>query len=397
MNDAIEPVLVGGRGGQGYRGGYHTERILCMMSLFWTRQDLTLLIIILMALPQTMGSLTETVAAAGVEEKDQLETEGATGESFGDLGAPRQRRWNEFGLPMMSSLAGSNVTIDERGPAPGLLETVNLLVGIPSCWKSRERRSVLRRLLPLLLDKLPRGSVAYRFLMSNPGALWADPEAARGGVEGIAAQAFAELAEGFVDLELLGPYDCNPQSLVVPNQAFVFQKNPAATTWKSRHFFRWAIERFRFRYLVKADDDAYLRIEGLHRLSLNLPIRMVYFGYMVAPDPTQDEALVDYHQSAFPVAFALGMCWGVSFDVAKLLAETTLPLKTRGSEDMSVGLWMSLLEGLKYVHIPGELFHDHPEAFSPFNRSCSPESLVVHRMAGRWDQSLDWRDGSLLC
>ena len=90
---------------------------------------------------------------------------------------------------------------------------------------------------------------------------------------------------------------------------------------------------------------------------------------------------MNYFQTAFPFTFALGMCWGLSADVVALLANSPLPLKTKGSEDMSVGLWLMPIEGIQYVHMP--FMHDHPSSSSPFNRSCSEDSLVVHRMEGQ--------------
>lgn len=261
---------------------------------------------------------------------------------------------------------------------------VDLLLLVPSCWRSFHRRDALRRSLGLLAGQLPPHAFAYRFLMAHSPDLATPLQDLE--------DAAAEL-RSHDDMALLGPHDCNPP--LVSHQAFVLADREAATTYKVRHMFRWALERFLPNFLLKVDDDVHLRIDHFYQVVLpNLPPSGAYFGYMVAPDPTTDVDIVDYFQTSFPFTFALGMCWGVSVDIAALLAETTLPLKTHGSEDMSVGLWLMPFDGLQYIHIP--FMHDHPHSKSPFNRSCSSDSIVVHRMDGHWDE-VDWRTGLLHC
>eukprot|EP00455_Lapot_gusevi_P038983 TRINITY_DN4367_c0_g2_i1.p1 TRINITY_DN4367_c0_g2~~TRINITY_DN4367_c0_g2_i1.p1 ORF type:complete len:336 (-),score=39.14 TRINITY_DN4367_c0_g2_i1:29-964(-) len=146
-----------------------------------------------------------------------------------------------------------------------------------------------------------------------------------------------------------------------------------ALTEKNLQFFKYALDHFKFRYMMKADDDSFVRLDAIEKQLVTMPRRRLYWGYfhpasdtVVHKDP-QHKNHDSYSGRYFP-PYASGSGYVLSKDVVRYLvrADKLLPLRRFRNEDAALGIWLSALDVLA----------KHDPRFNMV--VCDPAMLVMH-------------------
>eukprot|EP00929_Paragymnodinium_shiwhaense_P072623 TRINITY_DN36860_c0_g1_i2.p1 TRINITY_DN36860_c0_g1~~TRINITY_DN36860_c0_g1_i2.p1 ORF type:complete len:363 (-),score=53.07 TRINITY_DN36860_c0_g1_i2:458-1546(-) len=114
----------------------------------------------------------------------------------------------------------------------------------------------------------------------------------------------------------------------------------------------------------------------------------------------RDEArfFLDYFGSASVPRWLLGMGFVLGRRIAAFIGRNAKRFKVRGSADLTLGAWFAPLEDVRFIGMNKGLFHDHPEAFSIFSKSCSNQTVLMHRMTPeRWEKDVDVEHCALKC
>ncbi|XP_050221225.1 hydroxyproline O-galactosyltransferase GALT3-like [Mercurialis annua] len=130
-----------------------------------------------------------------------------------------------------------------------------------------------------------------------------------------------------------------------------------------------------YTYVMKADDDSYIRLEQLFSSLMLLPRHDLYYGFVIPCD--SKNPYVDYMS---------GMGFLLSWDIVEWIAESEIPANsTEGPEDKLVGKWLKIgKKGMnRFSDKPG--MYDYPGTNGKCSHQLIPETVVVHRLK-RWDQ-----------
>ncbi|KAL3679790.1 hypothetical protein R1sor_022746 [Riccia sorocarpa] len=143
-----------------------------------------------------------------------------------------------------------------------------------------------------------------------------------------------------------------------------------------------------YSYVMKTDDDSYVRVDNLAKRLLSLSRTDLYYGYIL-PCENHD-----------PYAWYMaGMGYLISWDLVDWIRESPLVRNnTDGTEDKLVGEWFN--EGGKAKNRVNDkpLFYDHPAFGGNCAHELIPESILVHQVktAERWADVLKFFEADLL-
>lgn len=131
----------------------------------------------------------------------------------------------------------------------------------------------------------------------------------------------------------------------------------------------------RYDYVMKADDDVYLRLAPL-ALSLSVQPRSdLYYGFVI-PCPSMNPF----------VHYMSGMGFVLSWDLVEWIAESEIPEKDIiGPEDRQVGKWLNVGNKAKNRYSTKPAMYDYPGTNGRCSHELIPDTIAVHRLK-RWDQ-----------
>ncbi|XP_024360392.1 uncharacterized protein [Physcomitrium patens] len=142
-------------------------------------------------------------------------------------------------------------------------------------------------------------------------------------------------------------------------------------TWK--YFSTVAIMGVHFDYVMKVDDDSYVRIHNLAASLAEQPRVDLYYGYVLPCE----------NQNAY-MNYIAGMGYILSWDLVQWIHESPIVRKRIGgySEDRMTGDWLDAgNKALNRVNMK-PMFYDHP-AYKGRDR-CShelnPETILIHQL-----------------
>ncbi|ELU06423.1 hypothetical protein CAPTEDRAFT_102471 [Capitella teleta] len=145
-----------------------------------------------------------------------------------------------------------------------------------------------------------------------------------------------------------------------------------ALTTKVRRAFVWLHHNVDFKFVLKADDDTFVRVDRLMQESQKLKFfERIYWGYFsgntrpVEPSAT-DVKLCDLH-----IPYAKGGGYILSADLVSFIAKNQERLLLHESEDVAVGLWLGPLELNR--------LHDRRFDTEYVSRGCTEEYIVTHK------------------
>ncbi|ELU01648.1 hypothetical protein CAPTEDRAFT_113201 [Capitella teleta] len=143
-------------------------------------------------------------------------------------------------------------------------------------------------------------------------------------------------------------------------------------TTKVRRAFVWLHHNIDFKFVLKADDDTFVRVDLLVQESQKLKsFERIYWGYFsgdIRPfDPsTTDVKLCDLH-----VPYAKGGGYILSADLVSFITENQERLVSHKAEDVAVGLWLGPLKMNR--------LHDRRFDTEYVSRGCTERYIVTHK------------------
>lgn len=133
----------------------------------------------------------------------------------------------------------------------------------------------------------------------------------------------------------------------------------------------------KYDYVMKADDDVYLRLEPL-ALSLDpLPRSDTYYGFVI-PCASMNPF----------VHYMSGMGFVLSWDLVEWIGSSSIPVNnTFGPEDKMVGQWLDSGKKAKNRFSNKPAMYDYPGTNGRCSHELIADTIAVHRVK-RWDQWL---------
>ncbi|XP_074597406.1 beta-1,3-galactosyltransferase 6-like [Brevipalpus obovatus] len=223
---------------------------------------------------------------------------------------------------------------------------VYLLTLITSSTKSRNRRDAIRN---TWLKLVGNNSIKYYFALGGLGAE-------------ISSETLAELKreqEKFGDL------------LILPHVSDSYN----ALNKKVLDFFRWSQSKKNYRFLLKVDDDSFVRIDQLYnelKSKYDSDDRL-YWGYFDGRAPIKKQgkwAEENWFLCDKYLPYALGAGYVLSSSLVKYIVTNAHLLQPYQSEDVTIGSWLSPLN-INRVHEPR--FDTEYKS-----RGCSNDFLITH-------------------
>ncbi|PIN06573.1 Galactosyltransferase [Handroanthus impetiginosus] len=134
----------------------------------------------------------------------------------------------------------------------------------------------------------------------------------------------------------------------------------------------------RYDYVMKADDDVFLRLNPL-ALSLHpLPRQDLYYGFVI-PCPSMNPF----------VHYMSGMGFVLSWDLVEWISTSLIPANnTFGPEDKLVGEWLNRGNKAKNRFSNKPAMYDYPGTNGKCSHELINDTVAVHRVK-RWDQWLN--------
>ncbi|XP_030463229.1 hydroxyproline O-galactosyltransferase GALT3-like [Syzygium oleosum] len=133
----------------------------------------------------------------------------------------------------------------------------------------------------------------------------------------------------------------------------------------------------RFDYVMKADDDVYIRLAQLVSSLQPLPRQDLYYGF-VLPCPSMNP-----HEG-----YMSGMGFALSWDLVEWIASSEIPKHdTFGPEDKLVGRWLNKGKKARNRFTSKPAMYDYPGTNGRCSHELVPDTVAVHRLK-RWDRWL---------
>nr|GEU31988.1 beta-1,3-galactosyltransferase pvg3-like [Tanacetum cinerariifolium] len=130
-------------------------------------------------------------------------------------------------------------------------------------------------------------------------------------------------------------------------------------------------------YVMKADDDVFLRLMPLVSSLQPLPRSDLYYGFVI---PCQS-------MNPF-VSYMSGMGYILSWDLVEWIANSDIPRNnTIGPEDKLVGRWLDRGRKARNRFSNKPAMYDYPGMNGRCSHELIPDTIAVHRLK-RWDQWL---------
>ncbi|PKI44069.1 hypothetical protein CRG98_035531 [Punica granatum] len=128
-------------------------------------------------------------------------------------------------------------------------------------------------------------------------------------------------------------------------------------------------------YVMKADDDVFLRIEPLAASLEPLSRWDLYYGFVI-PCPSMNPY----------VEYMSGMGFVLSWDIIEWIGKSEIPMNDQhGPEDKLVGRWLNLGGKARHRHTEKPGMYDYPGMNGRCSHELIPQTVAVHRLK-RWDQ-----------
>lgn len=133
----------------------------------------------------------------------------------------------------------------------------------------------------------------------------------------------------------------------------------------------------KYDYVMKADDDVFIRLEPLASSLKPLPRLDLYYGFVIPCG--SENPFVEYMS---------GMGFLLSWDIVEWIARSEIP-KTRlfGPEDKMVGEWLKMGRKAKNRYTEKPAMYDYPGTNGKCSHDLINETVAVHRLKS-WDQWL---------
>ncbi|XP_028596659.1 beta-1,3-galactosyltransferase 6 [Podarcis muralis] len=257
-----------------------------------------------------------------------------------------------WGLPQQQSPARTGGVSGPHPPAaappPPPEESAFLAVLVASGPKYTERRSIIRSTWLSVAGRVPTGDVWFRFVVGT------------GGLTG----------EELHTLEL--EQSRHQDLLLLPDLRDSYEN----LTAKVLAMFVWLDQHLDFRFVLKADDDTFVRLDVLvEELRAKEP-RRLYWGFFSGRARVKSGGkwkenawlLCDYY-----LPYALGGGYVVSADLVHYLRLTQDYLNIWQAEDVSLGAWLAPVD-VKRVH-------DSRFDTEYKSRGCNNKYIVTHKQS----------------
>ncbi|RWR90515.1 hydroxyproline O-galactosyltransferase GALT3-like protein [Cinnamomum micranthum f. kanehirae] len=128
-------------------------------------------------------------------------------------------------------------------------------------------------------------------------------------------------------------------------------------------------------YVMKADDDTFIRLVELASSLRPLPRSDLYYGFVI-PCASQDPF----------VEYMSGMGFLLSWDLVEWIAASDIPAKNReGPEDKVVGSWLRMGKKGKNRFSNKPAMYDYPGTNGRCSHDLIPDTVAVHRLK-RWER-----------
>nr|GMC81714.1 hydroxyproline O-galactosyltransferase GALT3-like [Ipomoea batatas] len=132
---------------------------------------------------------------------------------------------------------------------------------------------------------------------------------------------------------------------------------------------------FRYDYVMKADDDVFLRLAPLAASLEGLPRRDLYYGFVI-PCPSMNPF----------VSYMSGMGFVLSWDLVEWIGRSRIAANnTFGPEDKLVGQWLDMGKKAKNRFNNKPAMYDYPGTNGRCSHELIPETIAVHRLK-KWEQ-----------
>jgi len=145
-------------------------------------------------------------------------------------------------------------------------------------------------------------------------------------------------------------------------------------TEKTLDTFRYALQTFpQFDYLVKVDDDTFVRVDRMISILANITASRAYIGYFHINSPRYVEGYKN-NEIFYPefmehvLPFASGCAYSLSRDLVRYIINQEPYLTKYYNEDVSVGTWL----------FPVQLTRYHEEDFVYLWHKCPERAVFMH-------------------
>ncbi|XP_065851428.1 beta-1,3-galactosyltransferase pvg3 [Euphorbia lathyris] len=135
-----------------------------------------------------------------------------------------------------------------------------------------------------------------------------------------------------------------------------------------------------YHYVMKADDDTYLRLDKLVESLIPLPREDLYYGYVI-PCPSMDPF----------VHYMSGMGYMVSWDIVEWIRDSEIPKKhLEGPEDKVFGDWIREGHKAKNRYNGKWSMYNFPEPHTRCTHELWPDTIAVHLLKNqeKWIETL---------
>ncbi|XP_060171181.1 hydroxyproline O-galactosyltransferase GALT2 [Lycium barbarum] len=137
-----------------------------------------------------------------------------------------------------------------------------------------------------------------------------------------------------------------------------------------------------YHYIMKADDDTYIRLESLVESLRPLPREDLYYGYVI-PCPSMDPF----------VHYMSGMGYLVSWDIAEWISDSDIPKKhLEGPEDKVFGEWLRDGHRARHRYNAKWSMYNLPEPPTGCTHELWPNTIAVHLLKNqeKWIKTLNY-------
>ncbi|GAB4838229.1 hypothetical protein Ancab_027760 [Ancistrocladus abbreviatus] len=137
-----------------------------------------------------------------------------------------------------------------------------------------------------------------------------------------------------------------------------------------------------YHYVMKADDDAYFRLENLVKSLRPLPREDLYYGYVI-PCPSMDPF----------VHYMSGMGYLISWDLVEWIRDSEIPQShLDGPEDKVFGQWLRSGHRGKNRHNAKWSMYNYPEPPTRCTHELWPDTIAVHllKTQEKWIKTLNY-------